>query len=83
MKPISVDHIFDEIGKFVETDIFDQSFSFDNSLSFKDLGIDSFAIIQIILFIERKYNVKIETDDLIPKNLESIHSLAVFTYNRL
>ena len=83
MKLTTVENIVNEISLFVQTEIIDQSFSFDNTLSFKDLGIDSMAKIQIILFVERKYGIKIETEDLIPKNLESISTLAVFTFNRL
>ncbi len=83
MKPTIVENIVNEISLFVETEIIDQSFSFDNNLSFKDLGVDSLAIIQIILFVERKYGIKIETEDLTPKNLESVNTLAVFTFNRL
>lgn len=83
MKLATVENIVNEISLFVETEIIDQSFSFDNSLSFKDLGVDSLAIIQIILFVERQYGIKIETEDLTPKNLESVNTLAVFTFNRL
>ena len=83
MKLTTLENIVNEISLFVETEIIDQSFSFDNSLSFKDLAVDSLAIIQIILFVERKYGIKIETEDLTPKNLESVNTLAVFTYNRL
>lgn len=79
----SVDSIENEIRLFLKTEILDQSISFDYNLSFKNLGVDSLALIQIILFVERKFGIKIATEDLVPQNLESVKTLAVFTFNKL
>jgi len=43
----------------------------------RDIGIDSFSIVEIILFIERKYGVVIPDDKLIPENFRTIQTLAV------
>ena len=79
----SVDSIENEIRLFLKTEILDQSISFDYNLSFKNLGVDSLALIQIILFVERKFGIKIATEDLVPQNLESVKTIAVFTFNKL
>ncbi len=43
----------------------------------RDIGIDSFSIVEIILFIERKYGVVIPDDQLIPENFRTIQALSV------
>jgi acyl carrier protein len=43
----------------------------------RDIGIDSFSIVEIILFIERKYGVVIPDDKLIPENFRTIQALSV------
>ena len=72
-----------EEEQFYQLEILDQSISFDYNLSFKNIGVDSLALIQIILFVERKFGIKIATEDLVPQNLESVKTLAVFTFNKL
>lgn len=43
----------------------------------RDIGIDSFSIVEIILFIERKYGVVIPDDKLVPENFRTIQALSV------
>jgi acyl carrier protein len=43
----------------------------------RDIGIDSFSIVEIILFIERKYGVVIPDDKLIPENFRTIQALSI------
>ena len=40
-----------------------------------DIGVDSFSIIEIILFIERKFGVAIPHESLTPENLVSVNAL--------
>lgn len=42
----------------------------------KDLGVDSFSIVEIILFIERKYDRIVPEHQLLPENFTSIRSIA-------
>lgn len=43
----------------------------------RDIGIDSFSIVEIILFIERKYGVVIPDDKLVPENFRTIQALSI------
>jgi acyl carrier protein len=47
------------------------------------LGIDSLSIIAIVLFIERKFGVRIPEEELIPENLESINAVAACCFRLL
>jgi len=45
----------------------------ENILS--DIGVDSFSIIEIILFIERKFGITIPHESLTPENFISVNAL--------
>jgi acyl carrier protein len=47
--------------------------------SFIESGIiDSTGILELVSFVEQEFGVKIEDEELIPENLDSIHKLMVF-----
>jgi acyl carrier protein len=45
-------------------------------MELKSIGIDSFSIVEIILFIERKYGVVLRDDQLLPAHFKTVHSIA-------
>ena len=56
----------------------DQS-KLNNSDSFLDSGImDSMGILELIYFLEDELSVKVESDEMIPTNLDSIDNLITF-----
>jgi acyl carrier protein len=83
MSESNQDSITQEIISFVQENILDASVSFDAETIFKDIGVDSFSVIQIVLFIERKYGVKMTEADLTAQNLASVKSLTSFTISKL
>ena len=47
--------------------------------SFMELGIlDSTGILDVILYLEENFDMKVEDDELIPENLDSIDNLSGF-----
>lgn len=48
-----------------------------NSTLLRDVGIDSFSIVEIILFIERKHGVVIPDEHLVPENFKTVEALAM------
>lgn len=59
-------------------------FSDDESLlkdddSFLNKGIiDSTGVLELIMFLEEKYGLKVQDEELIPENLDSISKLVAF-----
>lgn len=50
----------------------------DNA-SFMDLGvIDSTGIMEVVIFMEENFGIKVLDTDLLPENLDSINSLVAF-----
>ena len=78
----SIEH---EIRSFiVENYLLAKEDSLSNNDSFLEKGIfDSTGILELVSFVEHKYNLELEPDELVPENLDSIASLAQFLQRKL
>ena len=57
----------------------DTETEFSDSDSFMEKGIiDSTGILEVITYIEENFNIKIEDEELIPENLDSISNIVNF-----
>ena len=65
-----------DVKKFIETNITAGGFLIEPNTPLSDAGIDSFSIVEIILFIERKYGVSIPNEDMLPENFKTIDAVA-------
>lgn len=51
----------------------------DNDTSFLDQGIiDSTGVLELVQWLEETFAIKIEDEELIPENLDSVNQLAQF-----
>ena len=51
----------------------------NDDTSFLEEGIiDSTGILELVMFLEETYNMKIEDDELIPENLDNLQNIARF-----
>lgn len=66
-----------DIIHFLENNILSEGIKIYSDSSLRDVGIDSFSIVEIILFIERKYDIVIPDHKLIPDNFKTIHTIAL------
>ncbi len=69
------------IDNFIIDDNPDQ---LENDQSFLESGIiDSTGILELVSFIEEHYNIKIEDEELIPDNLDSVNNVVIFINKKL
>lgn len=68
--------IIAEIKKFIETNILANDIKIEADTNLQQAGIDSFSIVEIILFIERKFGVVITDEKLVPENFKTLNALA-------
>ena len=62
----------------------DEDNSFNDDDSFMENSIlDSTGILDIILFIEEKYGIKIEDNEILPENLDSLNNLEKFIKTKM
>lgn len=68
--------IIAEIKKYIEKNILAEGVQIAADTDLKQVGIDSFSTVEIILFIERKFGVAIPDEKLIPDNFKTLNALA-------
>ncbi|HBO45557.1 MAG TPA: acyl carrier protein [Planctomycetaceae bacterium] len=63
--------------------LFGREPNFSNDESFLDMGlIDSTGVLELVGHLEREYRIKIEDDELVPDNLDSINRIVEFVVSK-
>ena len=73
---MEVQQVTEDIHQFLVKNILSEGVSITPTTPLKSLGIDSYSIVEILLFIERKYGLIIPDNQLLPEHFESIHKTA-------
>lgn len=51
--------------------------------SFLENGIiDSTGVLELVLFLEETYGIKVEDDEIIPENLDSLENIATYVTSK-
>lgn len=62
----------------------DNGFTYADDASFLEEGIiDSLGVMELVLFIEEKFGVKVKDEELTPDNFDSVNKLASYIQGRL
>ena len=74
-----------EVRAFVvESFLFGNDGGLTDTQSLLDAGvIDSTGVLELVSFLERTYRIRINDEDLVPENLDSIASIAEFLQRKL
>lgn len=57
----------------------DDDSELNNSDSFLDSGIiDSTGILEVISFLEENFGIKVEDDEMVPENLDSVDNILAY-----
>ena len=75
----------DTVREFViENFLFGDGQQLQDDTSFMESGIiDSTGILELITFLEERYEIKIEDDELIPENLDNLQNVAQFVSRKI
>jgi len=70
----------EDIRKFIQNELlFGEEISFTDEASFLEEGlIDSTGILEVVGFVESRYGFKVEDEELLPENLDSVSRLGRF-----
>lgn len=73
-----------EIRKFIADNIlFSNHYPYPDELSFLENGIvDSMNIMELVMYVEEKYGVKVNDEEIIPENFDSVSSIATFVRSK-
>lgn len=67
----------------IENFLFGNSDGLNDDTSFLEEGIiDSTGVLELINFVEEEFDIKLDDDELIPENLDSINNVAVFLQHK-
>jgi acyl carrier protein len=74
-----------ELRDFMATNfLFSDDFSLGDADSFLDAGIlDSLGVLRILLFLEERYQIAVDDDEIVSENLDSIQGLKCFVDRKL
>ena len=74
-----------KIRQFVVTNfLFGNDNGFVNSASFLDQGIiDSTGVMELVAHLEKEHGIRIQDDELVPENLDSVDAAAAFVQKKL
>ena len=68
----------------IEQFLFGDSSNLTDETSFLEKGIiDSLGMLDLIVFLENTFCIKIEDDEVIPENMDSINKIALFVERKL
>lgn len=67
---------------YIGTTLVDASVTVNTDTDFHSLGIDSMGIIELVLFLERKYGITIPESELHPANFKSADTLAACAFRQ-
>jgi acyl carrier protein len=77
--------IVEKIKKYFEENFmikWSETFSDEDSLLENGI-IDSTGVLELVLFIEKNYGIKIADDELVPENLDSLINIKKFVEKKL
>ena len=85
MENLPADKINKELRQFiVENFLFGRDDSFSNEDSFIEMGVlDSTGVLELIAFLQKRYSIKMEDEEIVPENLDSIQRISVFVTRKL
>ena len=78
--------IKEKIGTFIVDNFLkgDQSKTFEDDDSFLEEGIiDSVGVLELVAFLEETFSFRVEDEEIIPANLDSINKLVVYVRSKL
>jgi len=64
-----------EMIQFVKENLVAATVELEPETVLSTIGLDSFSMIEIVLFLERKFSIELPDESLTPENIKSISSL--------
>ena len=64
-----------KLSEFLKANILAENIDFDESVPLRSLGVDSLALVEMLLFIERQFGLTVPDSHLTRDNLKTVASL--------
>jgi acyl carrier protein len=71
----------EKIRKYIADNILysNSGYPYPDDISFLENGIvDSMNVMEIVMYAEEQFSIKVKDEDIVPANFDSVHNLAEF-----
>lgn len=79
----NVEEIADPLCAFLRDNVLASSVEISSETDLSAIGVDSFSLMEMILFIERRFNLVLPAESLTPENLASVKTLSQYCVSLL
>lgn len=73
----------ESITTFIQEQVLAGGVELKPDTSLADIGVDSFSLMEVILFIERKFGLVMPLEELTPETIRSVNTLAACCHRLL
>lgn len=75
--------IASDLLRFIQQNITGLEVKLDENTVLKDVGVDSFSLVEVILFIERKFGIEMPEELVHPDNFKTVKILSTVLHQLL
>ncbi len=72
----NIDEIAIQLCAFLRDNIVAPGVEVESNTGLSNIGVDSFSLMEMILFIERCYGLVLPPESLTPENIATVHALS-------
>lgn len=65
---------------FLKKEIYDDSVYLDNQTDLIESGMDSFALLSLLMFIEKEFDIRIPQEEINETRMKNVNHLAALVY---
>lgn len=77
---VRIEQIQEQLVFFLQNEIFDSSVQIGADTDLFETGFDSFSLVKLIVFIEKKYNLQIPEEKLTEETLRDVNRISELIY---
>ena len=80
---LSAEEIADQLCGFLRENVLAPNIEVTADTALTDIGVDSFSLMELVLFIERKFGLELPAESLSPENIASVGTLSAYCVKSL
>jgi acyl carrier protein len=75
---ITFEEVANQLCDFLRTNVLAGDVAVNPDTELSQLGVDSFSLMELVLFIERRFGLELPAEALIPENIANVRVLGAY-----
>ena len=75
---ITASEIANQLCEFLQSNVLAGDVAVNPDTELSQLGVDSFSLMELVLFIERRFGLELPAEALIPENIANVRVLSAY-----